>query len=376
MAGADDDDVEERRALQRKAYGPGGMLTAVEAARLRALEDSHRTRSAGPPASASMTDPVQETRPPGPPPSSGSPSGPHDDGPPAPGGDPAMPEEESEEVATVRTDSPTLREGRRRRLGTLALAAVVVLLLGVGIGWLAFGRTGGAAVALSSTQQQWQSELVASGRYDAGSVRALATEDDAVVWTATQNGGASICLVLRSAESTTPSCNRRETVQEEGLWGEVTTQRDDDYTRQIMAQLILTPDGEPAVSVDVSEYGIGDGGGITYTNEAETRTAARLIEEGFDPNSIWVVGYDDDVPIWTASAQDSGRHCLVYDGSTADAPMACEEIETLAEHDGRLRLQVTDATTGQVTTYELPTSAGVPSFTIIREGSDAGAGGD
>lgn len=112
MAGADDDDVEERRALQRKAYGPGGELSAAEAARLRALEDSRRTRPVGPPAAPLATGPVQESRPPGPPPSSGLSSGPHDDGPPTPGGNPAMPEEESEEVATARTDSPTLRAGR------------------------------------------------------------------------------------------------------------------------------------------------------------------------------------------------------------------------------------------------------------------------
>ncbi|MFJ6548742.1 hypothetical protein [Microbacterium sp. NPDC091676] len=372
----DDDDVEERRALQRKAYRAGGELTAAEATRLRALEESRRTRAAGPPAAASATGPVPEARTPGPPPSSESVSGAPDDGePPAPGGAPVIPEEEAEEVATARTDAPTLQEGRRRRLGMLALAAVVVLLLGVGIGWLAFGRTGGAAVALSSAQQQWQSELIASGRYDAGSVRALATEDDAVVWMATQNGGASICLVLGSAESTTPSCNQREAVQKEGLWGEVTTQRGDEYTRQVVAQLLLTPDGEPAVSVGVSDFGSGEGSGITYANEEETRTAARLADDGFDPHSIWVVGYDHDVPIWTASEGETGRQCLIYDGSTPDAPRACETTETLQEHDGRLQLQVTDGETGGLTTYELPT-AGSPSFVIIREGSDVGAGGD
>ncbi|MEW2004632.1 hypothetical protein [Microbacterium sp. NPDC079208] len=352
----DDDDVEERRALQRKAFGPGGGLTDAEAARLRQLDAARRRPS------------------PGPPPSLGSFAAAEDDDEPSAGDDaPVEPDEESADVVTAQSDVPAQRR-RRRSLGMLALGAVVVLLLGVGVGWLAFGRSGGTAVSLSAEQQGWQSDLVASGRFDPGSVRALATEDDAVIWVATQNGGASICLVLGAGESTTPSCNQREAVQEDGLWGEVTTQRDDEYTRQVMAHLLLTPDGEPAVSVDVSEYGSGEGG-PTYANEAETRTAERLADDGFDPNSIWVAGYDRDVPIWTASEGETGRQCLIYDGATADAPRACETTETLQEHDGRLRLQVTDAETGGMTTYELPTS-GFGSFVIIREGSDVGAGGD
>ena len=372
---ADDDDVEERRALQRKAYGQAGGLTDAEAARLRQLDDARRRPSPGPTASDPVTAPAQETPPPDAPPSRESGSAAQGDDEPPVGGDaPAGPDEEPADVVAARTGVPALREGRRRSLGMLALGAVVVLLLGVGVGWLAFGRSGGTAIALSAEQQGWQSDLVASGRFDPGSVRALATEDDAVIWVATQNGGASICLVLGAGESTTPSCNQREAVQEDGLWGEVTTPREDGYTRQVMAHLLLTPDGEPAVAVGVSEYGAGEGG-PTYANEAETRTAERLADDGFDPNSIWVAGYDRDVPIWTASEGETGRQCLIYDGATADAPRACETTETLQEHDGRLRLQVTDAETGGMTTYELPT-AGFGSFVIIREGSDVGAGGD
>lgn len=371
----DDDDVAERRALQRKAFGPGGGLTDAEAARLRELDDARRRPSPGPSTSDPMAGSVPDTRQPGPPRSRDSLATVPDDGETPTGDDaPVVPDDERVDDAT-RTDRPDVTEARHRSRGMLALAAVVMVLLGLGIGWLAFGRTGGAAVALSAEQQGWQSELIASGKYDPGSVRAVATEEGAVVWMATQNGGASVCLVLGSAESTTPSCNQREAVQKEGLWGEVTTQRDDEYTRQVMAQLLLTPDGEPAVAVGVSEFGSGEGSGITYANEEETRTAARLVEEGFDPHSVWVVGYDRDVPIWTASEAETGRQCLVYDGATPDAPKACETTETLQEHDGRLRLQLTDAETGGLTTYELP-GGGSPSFVIIREGSGVGAGGD
>ncbi|WP_101847191.1 hypothetical protein [Zhihengliuella sp. ISTPL4] len=361
MATADDDGVEERRALQRKAFGRAGGLTAAEAARLRELDDARQRPATPPTTEQPRPDPPQEGR------ESRADHTPPVSEPEA--GAPRIPEH----------DAGTAEAGRDRRwrsLGGLALAAVVVLLVGVGIGWLAFGRGGGVAVALSAEQQQWQSDLVTSGKYDPGSVRAVATEEDAVVWVATQNGGASICLVLGAGESTTPSCNQREAVQMEGLWGEVTTQRDDEYTRQVLAQLLLTADGEPAVTVGVSEFGSGEGGGLTYANEAESRTAERLADEGFDPPSIWVVGYDRDVPIWTASERETGRQCLIYDGATTpDAPRACETTETLQEHDGLLRLQVTDVETGGMTTYELP-SGGFGSFVIIREGSDVGAGGD
>ena len=371
MTAASDDGVEERRALQRKAFGPGGGLTEAEAARLRELDEARRrppsaelshdsTEPSAPVAAPAVDDDSSHAAAP-----AGEETG--DDG--------AVPEpgtgsEDTEPSAEPSATAPV----RRRRLGVLALAAVVVLLLGIGVGWLAFGR-GGEAVALGPEQQQWQADLIASGRYDSGSVRPIAVEDDAVIWMATQNGGKSICLVLGSGTSVTPSCNGREAVQAEGLWGSITTKRDAEDSREVMAQLLLTADGQPAVAVSVSEYGPDGLGGITYSTEAETATAERLAAEGFAANSIWIAGYDGDVPVWTASDSETGRQCLIYDGSTPDAPMVCETTETLQEHDGRLRLQVTDTESGGVTTYELPT-AGPGSFVIIREGMGVGAGGD
>ncbi len=96
-------------------------------------------------------------------------------------------------IRASRPRHPTRRRGIRRlsqrahrgpgsprdpygaRIGGPAVLAVAALLVvGVGVGWLLFGRSAATPVALSAQQQEWQSALIAGGRYDPGSVRALA----------------------------------------------------------------------------------------------------------------------------------------------------------------------------------------------------------
>ena len=265
--------------------------------------------------------------------------------------------------------------GRPRPL-VLALAAAALLLGGGGIGWMLAGGAVGAAVTLSPQQQAWQDDIVASGQYDAGSVRAVTVAEETVVWTATQDQRERTCLILGTGDLTMPSCDRTSSVAERGLYGSISLGTDGDLQRQLSAQLLLTASGEPAVAVSASDYTTGITA-IEYANEDETRTASRLAEEeGFDPGSIWVAGYDGEVPIWTASQLESGRQCLIHDGSLPDSPMACETVETLGEYDRGLMLEVTDPQTGALTRYEIPWSRGPSTLVISHEGGAAGAGGD
>lgn len=376
-AGGDD----ELRALQRKAYARDGALTAAEAARLAALEELRRAgradASAVPardaaacdtgPASDANTDSASGA-------DAVSGGGPGDASPEsADGSDPGA---GVDSESSGRTDATgVLGALRNRRPLVLALAAVLLVAVGVGIGWAAFGRSAAPAVALTAEQQVWHNDLVASGVYDPGSVRALAVEDDVVIWTATQEQRARICLVLGSGESTMPSCGPAEQVENTGLYGSLTLGADEERQRQVSAQLLLTASGEAAVAAASSDYS-STVTGIEYANDEENATAERLAEDGFDPNSIWVAGYDGDVPLWVASRVGEGRQCLIYDGSTAEAPMTCEAAETFGEYGRGLTLEVADVASGAMTRYELPMDAGPMFLVITREGGVAGAGGD
>jgi len=355
-------ELEELRSLQARAYGREASLTDAAVFRLRELED-RRGMPALEPAVKGAVDPDST-------PITAPAAAVEDDEVDAGAAEPSVPGPADVEGISTRLSSP-LRAHRR----LLTVAAVAVLLVGLGVGWLAFGRTGLASVELTAEQQDWQRELVASGDYDAGSIRALAVEEGAVVWTATKEERERTCLILRAGEVVVPSCDRTGTVEEAGIYGVITVSGTADTQRQVAAQMLFAPSGDPAVAVDAYDYDTGPGG-ITYSNQEEAQTAVRLADEGFQGNSLWVVGYDGDVPVWTATQRESQNRCLIHGGATADSPMICADPETMQDQASSLVLNIVDVDTGAVTHLELA-SGPRPSFLVItREGGVTGAGGE
>jgi hypothetical protein len=353
MRGADE--VAELRSLQAKAYGRDGALTDAEAARLHELETAGRRpwsaeeRVVDVPSLERESSPIF--------------------------GAETETETKTETETETETVPASLRTALRTHIRTVAAAAVAVLALGVGVGWLAFGSHADAAVALDAERQGWQDAVIATGIYDPGSVRAIAVEEDAVVWIATSQQKERTCLILGTATVTMPNCNRTENVREAGIYGSITVDVADGNRREVNAQVFLTASGEPAAVVQTYDYGPGDSG-MVYANEEETATAERLVGEGYDPNSIWVVGYDRGVPIWTAAQVDTGWQCLVHDGSTEDSAAVCEDATTLQEQSAALVLDVRDPVSGALTRYEMASRGGPTSLVITREGGIADAGGE
>jgi len=394
------EEQEELRSLQARAYGRDAVLTPTEADRLRELDDrrfavraagSAADGSAGPPETSAEESTlegstlegstlegstVQEST------LEGSTVGPGrrttvidapEDGERADAGGTA--DEGAAEESSTST-AGALRATVRAYWRPLALAAAFVLVVGLGIGWLAFGRSGGSApVELTAEQQEWQNTLLSGGRYDPGSIRALAVEEGAVVWTATMDENARTCLILGTGDVTMPQCDLTETAVVTGISGSITVDGEGDLQRQLSVQMLFTAAGDAAVAVSSYDYDPSFSG-ITYANDQESRTAERLADEGFDTNSLWVVGYDGDVPVWTAVKVDAQTQCLIYDGSTAEAPIACADPETMQDQASSLVLNVVDTETGGVTHLELPTSSGPGYLVITREGGVEGAGED
>lgn len=362
----DADELAEMRALQARAYGRDGGLSHAEAARLRGLQEgavergvssvapeSGQTavdaRAAGSITESRVTGAVEPAEP-----ASAATS-------------PAVREPVDEAPASAPAP---LRPPAR----WIALAAVAVLLCGVGIGWLLFGQSRAAAVALTAEQQEWQNALTAEGDYDPSSIRALAVEEGVVVWTATKEERRRTCLILGDGESTSPICQLTEMVAESGMYGSLIVDSVGVTQREVSAQLLFAASGEPAVAVSSYDYSSGSAGMI-YANENETRIAEKLADEGFDPRSIWVAGYDGDVPIWSAMQLDSPGTCLIYDGSLSPSPMVCADPQTIVEQGAGLVLNVVDPQTGTTTTFEF-SPHGPSALVITRERGEVGAGGD
>lgn len=363
-------ELEELRALQARAYGREAALSQADAVRLRDLEQRRVARAPEMPEEGAVETIAAAPREPGPLASE------DDDGAPAAAAadeaDASSDDADTDGDADARRSAPPLRTLLRRHWRPVALVAVGMLLLGVGVGWLAFGRSAPAPVALTAEQQGWQDDLVSSGVYDTGSVRALAVEEGAGIWVATTDGGARSCLILSTGDATQPSCDRRETVLHTGLYGSIAVEN----ARQVSVQMLFTAAGEPAVAVSSYDYDPSVGG-ITYANEQESDTAKRLVDEGFDANSLWVVGYDGDVPVWTGVQTSTQNQCLIYDGSAADAPVICADPETMQDQStSRLVLNVVDSETGAATHLELLTNRGPAYLVITREAGVIGAADD
>lgn len=254
----------------------------------------------------------------------------------------------------------------RRHVLAAAAVAVVLLAAGAALGGVLFGRSGPPAVPLTAEQQGWQAEILAEGRYDFGSLRALAVQEDVVVWFATQAEGDRVCLVLGDGETIVPTCESRANLRY-GIYASISVP-DGEQTRAVTAQLLLDVNGEPAVAVDSYLQDEGVSGTIEYANEDETRFAADLVAEGFDEN-IWVVGYDGAVPFWTATR--GGENCLISGIQVASMEIACLERDVFWAGETALAVEYDDPETGGRNRAELVSNNG-PQYFVITKGVAAG----
>lgn len=342
-AGTDD---AERRALQRKAYARGGGLTPEEARRLRELDAAHLG-----PRAAAVAVPAEA----GPPSLSGEPLAAEGSDAEAaahpPEADPA--EDPSDAVSAAHGAPAPAPPGRIRRRRTAALVAggAALVAVGVGLGWALFSPRPAGPV-LSAEQLERRGELAASGDYDPDSVRAIAQEDGALVWTATSDEGATTCLVLDVGERTQTSCVPTAAV-EEGLSvamplpdepaGESGVVR----AAQVYATLLETPDGTPVA--DVRRWSMSSSLLAPFEGEERERAQA-LLDHGYDLG-LAIAGYFRDAPVWIAdrySEEGVTQKCLVVD---AGGIVQCAPIDE-ALRSG-LGAQIVDDVSGGVATVSV-----------------------
>lgn len=352
----DAEDSVELRALQARAYGRSGALSAAEAARLHELETARLSE-----------DGLAETTSPGPP-----------EPVPQPGESPAQREPAQGRPTDAVAADPGLhdvsaRTVLRRRWPVALGVSVVFVVVGVLLGWVLFADRGPAPLQLTAQQQEWQGAVIASGDFDPGSVRALREEEGVLIWFATKDGGANVCLVLGDARATAPACTTREQASVQGVNATLTKVVDESQSYDIEAQMLLTPEGEPAIIA--RSYITSPQTTARFASQEEVEAAEALAEAtGLDGRSIAVVGYDGGVPIWTGIDMATQRFCLVLDGSMPDPPMVCDDSLMLSGAESTLALDVEDVD-GIVTRYEYRFGYGQQYLTVTKgEAGDDAAG--
>ncbi|UJP08856.1 hypothetical protein L2X99_10140 [Microbacterium sp. KUDC0406] len=299
-----EDERQRIRDLQRRAYGPGGGLSPAEAQELAELQDAAR-----PPVPRSTADlpsgVVERAR-----------------------------NERDETVSDVgEADGVSSRSARSttdggegvssrsarsttrgHRILLTVVAAASALLIGLGAGWLLFGR--GTGPAMDAEQQEAWAQLEASGDYDAGSIRMLGEKYGITAWYATQGETKLECLLLTPDTDNTISCapapDPKNTDDDQDGWGQLSAQTRLRDEQGSIVQAIVARDIQGDLTVIMNKWGMtfGDDDWTANFTGTELDIAKTIVAAGYEGNYLRIVGYDGETPIWY---EDSANCLLVAD---------------------------------------------------------------
>ena len=305
----------ELRALQVRAYGRDGGLTEDDAARLRELESMRvepavTARSA--PAAGQGADAVDLPR-------SAEDSLPLHVEPVVTDpliGHPAGSVAGEHAGGGQHLGDRGLRAAVRRHWKAALAASAALLVIGFGAGWALFGQTGDA-VALTSEQQQRRAELQAEGEFDPGSLRAIGQDEDVLLWYATKEEGATICITLDAAGKSADQCQPAAEIENGnaiGLSASVTAPGEgEDSPEEIWASAARAMNGE-IVGI-IQRWRSDRNSWLSQFPGDERERAEQLIDAGFEEYSFSVVGYFRGAPVWRAQRfeDDDVQECLIVD---------------------------------------------------------------
>lgn len=215
-----DEESAELRMLQAMAYRQDADLSAEQISRLRELERRREAEQSDDEANAlPVDDPVADTA-------------------------------RAVDDRVGLTAGASSQSHSRIRAWLAALAVMVIFVLGVGVGWMLFGRAEASSIGLTQQQRLRGEQLVADGDYDANSLRAMIEHDGVIVWLATTDEGETLCLIVDDSFDATTACSDEDRVASDGL-GVAHTIEGDGYTDEAYATLLLTAGRDPAVHLDV-----------------------------------------------------------------------------------------------------------------------------
>lgn len=278
----------ELRTLHEKAYARDGALTPAEGARMRELERRRRdadTVAAVPPG---RTTPVsgRDTGATARVLVDGLPRWNSERGATAPVENPAGSDAQRPRPAVSTADpaapAVSAAEAFRRWWRTLTVASATLVLAGFGVGWLLFGQATDDSLPLTDAQADRQSALYGDEGYDAGSVRAIGQEEDALVWYASRDGGELTCIVLDVGEESRERCLPTDAVRAEGISVFLSAPvrgAESGESEQVTAFVLHSTEGAPMASI-LRMSTRASGGWLDQSHDRYDGHADELTDEG------------------------------------------------------------------------------------------------
>jgi hypothetical protein len=373
-----DHDGDERRALQRKAYGRESTLTDAEARRLRELEHAHREsvrpEAAAPAAERSAQTMARDSGPVGRSRLDGVQAG--DVQPPLPRG---LADEESTAAASVveapATESaageaaPGIWAVLRSHWKPVAVASAVLLAIGLGAGWALFSPRA-SDIPLSAEEVERKLELYRVHKFDDGSLRAVARDGDALVWYATKSAPEpQTCLALDVGEQSTINCATDDEFATFPLSASISVPSDEGGSggSSVNAMGVLSTAGEVMVAINRWDY---DDSMLDQFEGEEKVRAQALIDEGYQPG-VSLIGHFRGAPVWLADRftdKGSMERCLIVDLVGASK---CAALDS-SGNQASIRLSSGDADDSPWSLTVEFTGWGMPYLTI-NEGPTGGS---
>ncbi|MFB7250929.1 hypothetical protein [Microbacterium sp. NPDC056234] len=343
----------ELRDLRAKAYGPGGELTDAEARRLDELQGSAR-RAAAESSVTAAAEPVPDR---------------HGDGIPpqpvdaaevrTPDGEPGTEPESGVAGPDARPQPAGLRGLLKRRWFPVA-AVGVALLVGVGIGFVAFGQDIVRSIALSLSVGAEQVELEADGDYDPGSITPIGQSHGVTIWHATRQDGEDRCVVLTIGDRVERTCIPSSQFGEQGagLYASMNLPADDAGDASgLNVSVGQDIGGDLVVIANVWTPEMWDWRS-QYT-EDELAIIDRIERAtGIGGEGLQIVGYDDDRPIWL---EYTGTGKCVIVAVVDGVERACTQ-----HADEDVTLEIADADRGVARYHVAISSSRGPTLTIER----------
>ncbi|MGB4135693.1 MAG: hypothetical protein WA971_03965, partial [Microbacterium sp.] len=199
------------------------------------------------------------------------------------------------------------KQPRGRRLLFGVVAAVCVLLIGFGIGWFAFARE--AAPGMNAEQREAWAAIEALGKFDSGSVKLLGGRYGVSVWHTLRADGKYECLLLTVDGQ--PVAVGDFVIQDQQGGCQPVDREDADMFGNALYGHISLPDEEATLVqasvqkdirgvevVLIGKYTPGSYDWRSQYTEDELAMADVLVDQGFEGQSLQIIGYDGDLPIW------------------------------------------------------------------------------
>lgn len=301
------DEAAELRALQRRAYARDSGLSAEEAARLQELEArrvvTHVAGTDGAVTDSAVTDtPVADV----------VVTGVEGSAVTGAAEEPSLTADGVTASDQASDGSAALEEARtpHRRRWLPAVLTVAALGVGLGLGWLLLGG-GATAIALSLSTAGARAELEEDGRFDAGSIVPLEEKYGTIIWYATAEDGRQECLIMTIEDRESRNCGYVEDMEQAAaqLYASIEVDGEDpDAPAVISAMLLRDGAGSPTLYVQKEEAQLPWDWRSQYSDE-ELVIAEALVAEGRSGESLQIVGYDGDTPIWLDWT--SGETCIL-----------------------------------------------------------------